>query len=177
MAGAVQTYFRDICDAATTIFDGMTVTLANLIRKPTTIQYPDRTDRPVVDTLPERYRGLLEVDLNRCTACRLCETTCPIDCIFVRVEKNAEGVRGITAFAIDEGKCMFCGLCVEPCATGALRVTREFEGATERLDDLVLQYVPDGAFVIPAKAKAALETPTPERGVLARRARDGQESA
>ena len=167
---AVTGYVRDIWSVSSTIFEGMVVTLANLLRRPTTIQYPDRVPRPVVETLPERYRGVVEVDLGRCTACKACETACPIDCIAIRVEKDAQGQRGIVEFAVDAGKCMYCGLCAEVCPTGAIRLTPVFEASTGRLDDLVLRYVPEGAFVIPAKAKAALETPTPPKGELARAA-------
>jgi formate hydrogenlyase subunit 6/NADH:ubiquinone oxidoreductase subunit I len=163
-------YVRNIWTAASTVFDGLVVTMANYLRKPTTIQYPDRVPVRVADTLAERYRGRIEVDVAICTACKLCETACPIGCIAIGVGKNAEGVRGMTEFAVDAGKCMYCGLCVEPCPTGAIRMTREFEGATETLDALVLRYVPEGAFVPPAKAKAALEASTPPRGELARQA-------
>lgn len=168
-SGEVRQYFRNIWNAGVTIFEGMVVTFANLLRKPITVQYPDRHPKPVVETLPVRYRGIIEVDPNICTACKLCENACPISCIFIGIEKR-EKVRGLVEFAVDVGKCMFCGLCVEPCPTGAIRLTREFEGACERLDGLVLRFIPDGAFVEPAKAKAALEMPTPPRGVLARQA-------
>ena len=38
---------------------------------------------------------------------------------------------------------MFCGLCVEPCPTGAIQHTREFEGAAMHFDNLTLRFVPD----------------------------------
>jgi len=163
-------YFRNVWTASSSIFEGMVITLANMLRKPTTIQYPDRVPVPVVDTLPERYRGFLEADVNICTACKLCEQACPVSCIVIAVGKNAEGARGMTEFAIDISKCMYCGLCVEPCPTGAIRMTAEFEAATENIDHLVLRYVPEGGFVAPAKVKAALEMASPARGLLARAA-------
>ena len=163
-------YLATCWRACHSVFEGMVVTAANFLRRPITIQYPDRTPRPVRETLPDRYRGLLEVDINLCTACRLCEQTCPISCIVVGVTKNAEGVRGLTEFAIDVGKCMYCGLCVEPCPTGAIRMTREFEASTENLEALVLRYVEPGSFIIPAKAKEVEGASTPARGELARKA-------
>jgi Na+-translocating ferredoxin:NAD+ oxidoreductase RNF subunit RnfB len=45
-------------------------------------------------------------------------------------------------FDIDIGKCMYCGLCVEPCPTGAIQHTREFEGATMNFNNLTLRFVP-----------------------------------
>ncbi len=67
-------YLRNIKDAALTIADGMAVTASHLVRKPYTVQYPDRLPAGVrvQDTLPFRYRGMLEVDLEICTACLAC---------------------------------------------------------------------------------------------------------
>jgi Na+-translocating ferredoxin:NAD+ oxidoreductase RNF subunit RnfB len=38
---------------------------------------------------------------------------------------------------------MYCGLCVEPCPTGAIQHTREFEGAVMHFNNLTLRFVPD----------------------------------
>ena len=58
------TYLRNITDTALTIADGMAVTFSHLVRRPYTVQYPDRLPGGVrvQDTLPFRYRGILEVD-------------------------------------------------------------------------------------------------------------------
>ena len=79
--GAAATYFRHIKDAVVSIFDGMAVTASHLVRKPYTIQYPDRIPIRVQDTLPFRYRGILDVDMEICTGCLACDRACPIDCI------------------------------------------------------------------------------------------------
>src|SRR3954471_15940248 len=50
-------YIASVSNAASTILEGMAVTFSHLFREPITIQYPDKTDRPVVDMLPPRYRG------------------------------------------------------------------------------------------------------------------------
>ena len=83
-------YLRNIKDAALTIADGMAVTFSHLVRKPYTVQYPDRLPGGVrvQDTLPFRYRGMLEVDLEICTACLACERACPIDCIVIDAVKD-----------------------------------------------------------------------------------------
>ncbi|MFH1277148.1 MAG: 4Fe-4S binding protein [Candidatus Eisenbacteria bacterium] len=146
-------YIENIKDACTTIFDGMAVTFSHLFRTPITVQYPDKTPEPVVKTLPERYRGHLEVDMDICISCRACERDCPIECIViddVKIPKDTVmGVSGkesprvkeATRFDIVLYKCMYCGLCVEPCPTGAIRFTKEFEGATSDLSKLHLRFV------------------------------------
>src|SRR3990167_5683035 len=146
------TYLKNIVETATSVFEGMTITFSHLFKKPVTIQYPDRIPRPLAETLPERFRGFLKVDMEICTACLACMTDCPIDCIKIVTEKE-EGSkeRLLTQFDIDLAKCMYCGLCTEPCPTGAIHFTREFERATETLEDLVFRFVPEGQIIVPYK--------------------------
>ena len=142
--GAATEYFRHIKDAVVTIFDGMAVSASHLLRRPYTIQYPDRTPVRVQDTLPFRYRGILDVDLEICTGCLACERACPIDCIVIVCEKNAQTRElTISQFDIDIAKCMYCGLCSEPCPTGSIHHTTEFEGADFSLESLIRRYVPE----------------------------------
>jgi formate hydrogenlyase subunit 6/NADH:ubiquinone oxidoreductase subunit I len=139
---AITSYLRNIIDTATTVFEGMAVTCSHFVRKPSTVQYPDRTAMRVQDTLPFRYRGILEVDLEICTGCLACERACPIDCIVIDASKDkAAGGLVMTRFDIDMAKCMYCGLCSEPCPTGAIHHTPEFEGADYSLESLVRRYV------------------------------------
>ncbi|MHC4215882.1 MAG: NuoI/complex I 23 kDa subunit family protein [Planctomycetota bacterium] len=147
---AVALYFRHISEAVTSIFEGMSVTFSHLFRKPITIQYPDKTPKPVVHTLPERSRGFLKVDMEICTACLACMIDCPIDCILIKTERNKETKeRFLTQFDIDIAKCMFCGLCTEPCPTGAIHFTLEFEKSTEDINELLFMFVPEGEKIVP----------------------------
>jgi NADH-quinone oxidoreductase subunit I/NAD(P)H-quinone oxidoreductase subunit I len=142
--GAASQYFRHIRDAVVTVFDGMAVSASHLLRRPYTIQYPDRTPIRVQDTLPFRYRGILDVDLEICTGCLACERACPIDCIAIVCEKNAQTRElTISQFDIDIAKCMYCGLCSEPCPTGSIHHTTEFEGADFSLESLIRRFVPE----------------------------------
>jgi NADH-quinone oxidoreductase subunit I len=159
--GAPATYFRHIKDAVVSIFDGMAVTASHLVRKPYTIQYPDRIPIRVQDTLPFRYRGILDVDMEICTGCLACDRACPIDCIAMAIEKNAQ-TREITIsqFDIDIAKCMYCGLCSEPCPTGAIHHTTEFEGADYSLESLIRRFIAE-----PVVAYKPKKGPEPDAGV------------
>ncbi len=142
MAQTVRAYAAAVGTTVRSIWHGMSVTLSYLLRRPITVQYPDRTALPVRDMLPPRYRGLLEVDAAICTGCQACERACPIDCIKIVLEKDPANPkqRLVTQFDIDEAKCMYCGLCVEPCPTGSIQHTPEFEASSTDLRTLTFRW-------------------------------------
>jgi formate hydrogenlyase subunit 6/NADH:ubiquinone oxidoreductase subunit I len=138
----IASYIKDIKDTVTSVFEGMTITFSHLVRRPMTIQYPDKIPVPIQDTLPRRYRGILEVDMDICTGCLACERDCPITCITIGIEMDkATKQRNFTHFDIDICKCMYCGLCSEACPTGAIRHSQEFEGASYNPAGLVRHFV------------------------------------
>ena len=135
-------YFANIKETVSTIFEGMSITFSHFVRRPYTIQYPDRVPIRIQDTLPFRYRGILAVDLEICTGCLACERACPIDCIVIEAVKDKETrTMMLNRFDIDIAKCMYCGLCSEPCPTGSIHHTSEFEGADFTLRSLLRHYV------------------------------------
>jgi len=158
-------YFKNIVTGTKTVFEGMSISLASFFVRPITVQYPETdisTDETILDTykgplagMPENYRGVLDVVLDSCTACMLCMKACPIDCIAItnvkcdkhtvsgigKTGKDGVKTRTCTRFDIDIGKCMFCGLCVTPCPTGAIFHTNKFEMNCDTLDELVLRFV------------------------------------
>lgn len=148
---SVNAYFQNIKEATTSIFEGFTITLSHMVRKPVTLQYPDKTPRPISDLMPERSRSWLKVEMDTCTACLNCERACPIDCIKIVAEKNPDLGRVMTVFDIDMAKCMYCGLCTEPCPTGAIHFIPEFERAAYSLDQMVERFVAEGENVVPYK--------------------------
>ncbi len=147
---AVSEYFSNIKDSVASIFEGFTITLSHMVRKPVTIQYPDKTARPISDLMPERSRSYLKVEMDTCTACLNCETACPIDCIRIGTVKEETG-RVMTGFDIDMAKCMYCGLCTEPCPTGAIHFIPEFERAAYSLEEMIEHFIPEGEKVVPYK--------------------------
>ena len=168
MLSVITTYLRNILDTATTVFEGMAVTCSHFIRRPSTVQYPDRVDIRVQDTLPFRYRGILEVDLEICTGCLACERACPIDCIVIDAAKDKQTKQMmLRRFDIDIAKCMYCGLCSEPCPTGSIHHTPEFEGADFSLESMVRRYVKEPVVAYkPKKVETdPAITPILERGM------------
>ena len=135
------------------IFHGLMVTLMRFIqgfffRKKYTIMYPEeRRD------YSQRFRGqhFISVDQNKtenCTACFLCETVCPAECIHIVAEErdDQKNVYGVTkekkplSFDIDALRCCFCGFCEEACPKDAIKLSRNYEMAvidrTEAIYDL-----------------------------------------
>lgn len=160
----MSVYFKNITVGIKTVFEGMSISLASFFIRPITVQYPEvdiSTDVTIKDRykgplsgMPENYRGILEVNMESCTACSLCMKACPIDCIALTTVKcdkhtvpglggtsEAVKTRTCSRFDIDMGKCMFCGLCVKPCATKAIYHTNGFEMNRDTLDELVLRFV------------------------------------
>lgn len=164
-----KSYLRNIADTCWTIFDGMAVTMSHVFRKPVTVQYPDRMPVRVQDQLPFRYRGILEVDLEICTGCLACERACPIDCIVIEAKKDMKTKEMILSrFDIDMAKCMYCGLCSEPCPTGSIHHTPEFEGADYSLESMVRRFVKDPVVAYKVK-KADQPESDPEAAMLLER--------
>ncbi len=167
----VREYTGAIKDTVVSFWHGLSITLSHLVRRPMTVQYPDRTPLAVRDMLPPRYRGFLEVDAAICTGCQACERACPIGCIQITLEKDPANpkVRVVTQFDIDEAKCMFCGLCVEPCPTGSIQHTREFEGSQRNIRNLVFRWADaESPFPVYKVDKAAEYYPRVPLGSLVR---------
>ncbi|MHB1459162.1 MAG: NuoI/complex I 23 kDa subunit family protein [Armatimonadota bacterium] len=110
------------------IISGHYVTLKNLFRKKSTMQYPE-----VRWELPEGYRGLpsLPVDpetcKDRCIGCQACVKICPTQLITVDTHTGDDKKRVVDGFQMKIAYCMFCGLCEEICPVNAIRMSKEYE--------------------------------------------------
>ena len=90
--------------------------------------------------IADRYRGILNVDIEICTACLACSRACPIDCIQIDSTKVGKELK-LERFDIDIALCMYCGLCSAPCPTGAIHHTKEFEASTTDFPDLIRRFI------------------------------------
>ncbi len=158
---AMKAYFLNIYNVLYSVTEGMAVTMSHMFRRPFTVQYPNKLEKPMEEQLSDRFRGILQVDLNYCIACRICERTCPIDCIAIKLKKDKETKeRWITLFNVDIAKCMYCGLCSENCSTNAIYHTKVFNGVNQNIEKMVIRYVTEP--VVPFKlAKGLTKTDIP----------------
>ena len=137
------------------ILMGLKITLKRFIkgfflRQHDTILYPEQKR-----DYSDRFRGkhFISVDPNKtenCTACYLCQTVCPAECIHIVAgerddEENVYGVKKEkrpVSFDIDALRCCFCGFCEEACPKDAIKLSGNYEMAvsdrTEAIYDLDL---------------------------------------
>ncbi|MBN2384793.1 NADH-quinone oxidoreductase subunit I [bacterium] len=89
-----------------------------------TVEYPEQ-----VKTVTTGFRGQHRLTRRddgspRCTACMLCATSCPADCITIVAAEHEDPTieKYPLIYEIDELRCVFCGLCVEACPCDAIRM-------------------------------------------------------
>lgn len=97
-----------------------------LFGKKVTIQYPE--ERRDYST---RYRGMHYIKavngVENCTACMLCPTVCPADCIHIEAAERPDKEKYPAKFEIDVLRCCFCGMCEEACPKDAIKLSQIYD--------------------------------------------------
>ncbi len=103
-------------------------------RKPHTIQYP-KEDKEAAD----RYRGFHYNEMEDCIGCGNCSTICQnaaIDMVKVEGQEASKGDSGLRP-RVDNGRCCWCGLCVDVCPTGSLSLTKDYLYVSDDADSFL----------------------------------------
>jgi NADH-quinone oxidoreductase subunit I len=118
----------------------LAVTASHAVARRPTVQYPDE-----MPALPPRYKGRIVLTRDpdgqeRCVACYLCSSVCPVDCISIQATEAPEDERRYPgSFSINFARCIFCGMCEEACPTLAIQLTPDFEMGAYSRDKLLYQ--------------------------------------
>lgn len=117
------------------IVKGLVITMRNMLfAKKVTIQYPEERR-----TYSERFRGLHYIKsvngVENCTACMLCPTVCPAECIHIEAGERPDKEKYPVKFEIDILRCCYCGFCEEACPKDAIKLSNIYEMAVLHRED------------------------------------------
>ena len=112
------------------IVRGLATTIKHLLKhlfrleKMMTYEYPEQPKPIPVDYRAEHRLMLRPDNAIRCTACMLCATACPAECIEIVAAENPDPKieKYASTYNINLLRCVFCGLCVEACPCDAIRM-------------------------------------------------------
>ena len=117
------------------IVRGLILTLGKMFKnllnrkKMLTLNYPEEKY-----SYGPRFKGnhILTVKKDgsiRCTACMLCATHCPAQCISITAAEHEDPLveKYPISYDIDILRCVFCGYCEEACPVDAIRMGPEWQ--------------------------------------------------
>ena len=123
--------------------------LKNLFSKPATCKYPFEPRE-----FPERTRGHVENDMDKCILCGLCQMRCPTGAITVDKKEQTWAIRPFS--------CIQCRSCVDNCPKKCLSMDRQYQEPGERkiekkfdLSDKQKEALAEQARIAAEKAAAA----------------------
>jgi NADH-quinone oxidoreductase chain I len=105
---------------------GLKITISKIFKKKVTIQYPEERRE-----YSDRFRGMHYIKsvngVENCTACMLCPTVCPAECIHIEAGEREDKEKYPVKFEIDSLRCCFCGMCEEACPKDAIKLSNIYE--------------------------------------------------
>src|SRR5256885_10914874 len=109
------------------IVTGLFITMKNMLfGKTVTIQYPEERRN-----YSERFRGQHYIKatngVENCTACMLCPTVCPAECIHIEAGERGDKEKYPVKFAIGLLRCCFCGMWQEASPKDTIKLSKIYE--------------------------------------------------
>ncbi|USS94242.1 NADH-quinone oxidoreductase subunit NuoI [Buchnera aphidicola] len=132
-------FFKSLFDMIFSQIQSIFLIFMNSFSNRETKLYPEEQVK-----LSPRYRGRIILTKNkdgreRCVACNLCSSVCPVGCISLQRENLPDKSFRAKFFRINFSRCIFCGLCEESCPTNAIQLIPDFELSEYQRKDLVYE--------------------------------------
>src|SRR2546423_15580736 len=114
------------------IIKGLWVTMKNMLFAPkVTIKYPEERRN-----YSDRFRGMHYIKatngVENCTACMLCPTVCPAECIHIEAGERLDKEKYPVRFEIDTLRCGFSGMCEEACPKDTIKPSTIYEMSSDK---------------------------------------------
>jgi formate hydrogenlyase subunit 6/NADH:ubiquinone oxidoreductase subunit I len=114
-----------------------------LAKKGQTVLDRDMSLTDVLKNTPHispNFRGLLALNIMKCTGCSACARVCPNKCIEMKVVDpqplHWTKKKPLKFPQMYTGRCMYCGICEEACPYDCLHHTQLFDAATTSNEEL-----------------------------------------
>lgn len=110
---------------------GLLITIRNfLFHKKVTLQFPEQR-RDYSNSFRGQHYIKAVNGVENCTACMLCPTVCPAECIHIVAGEREDKEKYPVKFEIDSLRCCFCGMCEEACPKDAIKLSNIYEMSQE----------------------------------------------
>ena len=119
---------RDILFYIKSLIAGHFTVFKHSFKPAVTVEYPD--EKPII---PDRFRGKHTFDENACIGCKTCMRVCPASAVEIFKDGNKKTI------LFDYKKCIFCGNCKYYCPKSAIGMSKQYELATDKVEDLKIE--------------------------------------
>ncbi len=132
-------YFSEIFSGLWSLLVGLGITFKEFFSPAVTVEYPYETLK-----MPERFRGHIQLIADEegnpnCIVCMMCQRACPSGCISLAGKKEeGQKKKVLTKYILDFTTCSLCGSCVESCNFNALEFSKEYNLASTRKEDYII---------------------------------------